>query len=591
MKCSKCGKEYHDSYPECPKCEKQPQEELKKCPFCAELIKAEAIKCRHCKSDRLLPEREEEFASELGKPDVTGKEVEDDSTDETEEIKNKEKIETKPPVYPSPQPASKRIARWWKYPKVRIGAYLAACVVVVIIVALIVVAVTHQTPGEAATSKAVAEAKVFLKYASDKKYEALLPYIDKSSYPLLKAELCQGLFEGTPADLLGMDDATFEKMLVDTTLPSLFQNSFWKSAPEIIDGKGVANGTYAVIVKKPGKSKEGGTIIVKTQDKNSYTIDLSGTPSLLGSVNAGKDNRNAAAYITDSVNELLANPTKESCLTAITWLAASKDLESKYGLLVSDNYRKLVDTTKAKMDATKGYWEKAKNLAAKFPKLAEKAEKEMDNFRTVDDYISVTGVSEGQQYTAGIPISAKGTVKDDCTIAFNGQPVGVDSKIKEFAPSAVIIEGPNKLSFVVTNKRGKVYNKEITVIGIPPAPSPPSAVTTPLPPTPTPSTTVTTSSPEYKCACIDAGHEVELTDPLVTNFKYVFDSLQSKFPSNTRIDISDTVCAAKERIDTTTTAQKSLLEVAHGIDNNSSLSSSLDEVAALYIGMVRNGTQ
>ncbi len=111
-------------------------------------------------------------------------------------------------------------------------------------------------------------------------------------------------------------------------------------------------------------------------------------------------------------------------------------------------------------------------------------------------------------------------------------------------------------------------------------------------PTPAPmETTISTASPEYKCASIQSGSEVALNDPLVTNFKYVFDSLQPKFPSKTRMGISDIVCAAKERINTTTTAKKSLLEVAHGINNNSSLSSSLEEVAALYIGMVRNGTQ
>ena len=39
------------------------------------------------------------------------------------------------------------------------------------------------------------------------------------------------------------------------------------------------------------------------------------------------------------------------------------------------------------------------------------------------------------------------------------------------------------------------------------------------------------------------------------------------------------------------TAKKSLIEVAHGIDNNSSIAGTIEEVAALYVGMVRNGTQ
>ena len=84
---------------------------------------------------------------------------------------------------------------------------------------------------------------------------------------------------------------------------------------------------------------------------------------------------------------------------------------------------------------------------------------------------------------------------------------------------------------------------------------------------------------------------MELSDPTVTNFKYVFDSLQSKFPSETRMGISDSVCRAKELIDTTTTEQKTLLEVAHGINNDSSFSPVLNEVAAYYIGQVRHGLQ
>jgi len=62
-----------------------------------------------------------------------------------------------------------------------------------------------------------------LEYASEKDYEAMLPYIDHSSYPLLKAELCQALTEGTPADLLVMDDAAFEKVLVSSIILSARQ--------------------------------------------------------------------------------------------------------------------------------------------------------------------------------------------------------------------------------------------------------------------------------------------------------------------------------------------------------------------------------
>jgi hypothetical protein len=160
---------------------------------------------------------------------------------------------------------------------------------------------------------------------------------------------------------------------------------------------------------------------------------------------------------------------------------------------------------------------------------------------------------------------------------------------------AVSASGGNSKKAVDTSTETKaVETTETTPTQAETTSSPATTPITPAPPAPSPApaaTTVTTSSPEYKCACIQSGYEVALSDPLVTNFKYVFDSLQPKFPSKTRMGISDIVCTAKERIDTTTTAQKSLLEVAHGINNNSSLSSSLEEVAALYIGMVRSGTQ
>lgn len=104
-------------------------------------------------------------------------------------------------------------------------------------------------------------------------------------------------------------------------------------------------------------------------------------------------------------------------------------------------------------------------------------------------------------------------------------------------------------------------------------------------------TTVTKDSPEYKCACINAGCEVELSDDLVANFGYVFDSLMAKFPGYTRLNIANIVCAAKERIDTSTIAKKSLLEVAHEINNSVPIEAagvvSLEEVAAAYVGLLR----
>ena len=211
-----------------------------------------------------------------------------------------------------------------------------------------------------------------------------LSYIDKASYPILKAELCQVVQDGTPADVLGWDDATLEYALVDSALPSLFSDSFWESA-EMIGGKKIADNTYAVVLKKPGKSNEGTVLIVRSQGKDSHTVDLAGLPTILGGINQGEDDRNIAEYITDSANELIGNPTKESCSTAIAWLTSSDGLGKKYGLLTSNEYRNYVSSTGIKMKE-KSIWEKAENLAINFPQLLFEAETEMDNFRTADDY-------------------------------------------------------------------------------------------------------------------------------------------------------------------------------------------------------------
>lgn len=124
-------------------------------------------------------------------------------------------------------------------------------------------------------------------------------------------------------------------------------------------------------------------------------------------------------------------------------------------------------------------------------------------------------------------------------------------------------------------------------------PSTPTPVPEPAP-APVPITSGEDSL-EYKCAVINNGGPVSLSDPLVANFKYVLDSLQSKYPSYTREQISDIICMAKERIDTTTTAKKSLLEIAHGINNGITAevaqSITLEEEAALYVGLVRQSGQ
>ena len=84
--------------------------------------------------------------------------------------------------------------------------------------------------------------------------------------------------------------------------------------------------------------------------------------------------------------------------------------------------------------------------------------------KTVDDFISIDNVQNGQELTAQPSVIA-GTAKADCTITLNGQPVGIVAETRKFMPTVNIVEGSNTLAFVVTDKDGKTYNKNITVTG------------------------------------------------------------------------------------------------------------------------------
>ena len=105
---------------------------------------------------------------------------------------------------------------------------------------------------------------------------------------------------------------------------------------------------------------------------------------------------------------------------------------------------------------------------------------ETSSTKTVDDYISIDNVHEGQELTVG-PSLISGTSKDQsCTITCNGQQVGVIPANGNFCPTVNINEGANVITFNVTDKEGKTYEKKVTVTGIL-SPDTYKAVSPPLP--------------------------------------------------------------------------------------------------------------
>jgi hypothetical protein len=99
--------------------------------------------------------------------------------------------------------------------------------------------------------------------------------------------------------------------------------------------------------------------------------------------------------------------------------------------------------------------------------------------------------------------------------------------------------------------------------------------------------TTTTKSPEYMCASIQEGYEVAANDPLVSSFATIFDALQSEYPSDARESFADVVVTAKQQLDSNTTVNQTLLEVAQGIYGSTTpeiaKSVSLQEIAAAYV--------
>ena len=98
------------------------------------------------------------------------------------------------------------------------------------------------------------------------------------------------------------------------------------------------------------------------------------------------------------------------------------------------------------------------------PQVSETAEPEEEEApeKTADDFITITNVSDGQQLTIGPSVIA-GTANEECSITCNGQPVGFAEGSLDFAPTITINEGPNTISFEVTDSEGETYTKTLTI--------------------------------------------------------------------------------------------------------------------------------
>lgn len=87
-----------------------------------------------------------------------------------------------------------------------------------------------------------------------------------------------------------------------------------------------------------------------------------------------------------------------------------------------------------------------------------------ETVKTGDDFLALE-IAEGQQVSAG-PAAVRGTVKSDCTLTLDSQPVSIDPTTKKFEAVVNINEGSNTLTFNITDPSGKDYTKILHVTGI-----------------------------------------------------------------------------------------------------------------------------
>lgn len=88
-----------------------------------------------------------------------------------------------------------------------------------------------------------------------------------------------------------------------------------------------------------------------------------------------------------------------------------------------------------------------------------------ESVKTADDFITLE-IHNGQQINTG-PAAIRGTIKSDCSLTLNGQPVTADPATKKFDVVVNINEGPNTLTFNIKDtSSGKTYVKSLPVTGV-----------------------------------------------------------------------------------------------------------------------------
>jgi hypothetical protein len=464
MDCSKCGKEYDNSFKFCPACGKSN-------PQVAEQPTASM--------EQPVP------ASGLTQPPLPA----DDQ---------------QPPVQKS-KSRGKRIA------------IAVVSVAIVLILSLCVVLGTVLLKGYEA--KAKNEANQFIQNALKKDYESQYKQISPSSYNIMwLSGVCSAKSAGLSQTGLPPTGISIEQAYASKTglLSGMFGGEPVKSS--IQDGKlssakvtSISNQTFYVELNYKGAS-EPFPLIVNRQN-NTYSIDFAATLVL--------NDPTIAKKTRQTVESLLQNPTVKNCDTAQAILVEAQTLKSELGLWLKNGPKNTLGDTKT------------------------------------------TEINDAIKETEGfVELSAK------------------VEKVKEELP------GKKPEPKTSTTKESTPTTTTATK-----APSTPSS-TPKEKQKPPPKTTAAKHSPEYMCASIQKGYEVKADDPLVASFALVFDALQSEYPNDTRESFADVVVTAKQQLDSKSTVNQTLLEVAQGIYGSTTpeivKSVSLQEIAAAYVTIIIN---